>query len=460
MSLRSKPFLLSRLATLFLCTFIITPVAFGAPDAENFWPEWRGPLHTGEAPLADPPLQWNETNHIKWRATPPGSGTSTPIIWADRLFLLTAIPVEGSETSATSESKETSSESPRENRRGRPGARSDIPQKVFKFAVLCYDRSSGKLLWQKVVREEKPHEGHHDNHGFASASPVTDGERLYAFFGSRGLHCLDFKGNLLWSKNFGQMHTKNSFGEAASPALAGDRVIINWDHEGEDFITALNKKTGAEIWRVTRDEGTGWATPLIVPFGTTTQIVVNATGKVRSYDLADGKELWSCGGQTVNAIPTPVADAATVFVTSGFRGSALMAITLGKTGNLEGSDSIRWQHNKNTPYVPSPLLTGTLLYVINNNNGVLSCFDTKNGNALYEAERIEGVRNVYASPVAAKERIYVLSREGTCVVLKAGPKLEILATNQLDDATDASIAMCGKDLFVRGHKTLYCISEK
>jgi outer membrane protein assembly factor BamB len=306
-----------------------------------------------------------------------------------------------------------------------------------------------------------PHEGHHPDHGYASASPVTDGQHVWAYFGSRGLHCYDLGGNHKWSKDFGDMITRNSFGEGASPALHGNVVVVNWDDEkAGDFVVALDKLTGQQLWKKDRDEATGWATPLVIDYQKKPQVVVNATKRVRSYDLATGEELWNCGGQTANTIPTPVADAETVYVMSGFRGSALLAIQLGKTGDLTGTDAIRWSHNRGTPYVPSPLLTGNSLYFFSVNKAELSCFDTQTGKPNYEGQRLEGLFNVYASPVAAKDRVYLLDREGKCVVLKQGPKFEILATNKLSDRTDASIALVGKELFIRGKEHLYCIAEK
>ncbi len=327
--------------------------------------------------------------------------------------------------------------------------------------MICFDRTTGKTLWQKVAKEEVPHEGHQPDNTYASASPVTDGEVVLAYFGSRGLHCYDLDGNLKWSKELGHMITRNGFGEGASPALHGDTVVINWDDETEnDFIAAFDKKTGKELWRKPRNEATGWSTPLIVEDGKKTEVIVNASGKVRGYDLANGDELWSCGGQTPNAIPSPVADKDTAYVTRGFQGAALYAITLGRTGDLAGTDAVRWSFKKGTPYVPSPLLSGDFLYVLSGNKGLLSCFDTKTGSPLYETERLEAAQNIYASPVAAKDRVYVLGRNGSCVVLKLGAKPEVLATNKLDDKTDASIALVGKELFIRGKENLYCIAEK
>ena len=443
----------------------LAPASFGAnttSDASQFWPQWRGPLATGVAPLADPPLSWSETEHVKWKVKIPGVGDSTPIVWADRIFILTAIPAgkkseaKPAEPAAPTPADTTSGDGRKQ--RGRMNA--DTPNEAYQFVILCLDRKTGKTLWQKTAREAVPHEGHQQNNTYASASPITDGQLVVAFFGSRGLHCYDMDANLKWSKDFGQMRTKMGFGEGASPALYGNTVVVNWDHEGDDFIVAMDKRTGKELWRTPRDEATGWSTPLVIEHDGKQQVIVNATGKVRSYDLATGKEIWSCGGQTANAIPTPVAAADTVYVTSGFRGNALYAIALGRTGDLTGTDAIRWQHDKNTPYVPSPLLVDDLLYVVANTDARLSCLDAKTGSAHFEGERLEGIFGIYASPVSARDRIYVLGREGTCLVLKKGPKLEILATNKLNDKTDASIALAGNELFVRGRENLYSIGQK
>jgi outer membrane protein assembly factor BamB len=269
------------------------------------------------------------------------------------------------------------------------------------------------------------------------------------------------QGKPLWSKQFGQMQTRNGFGEGASATLAGNRVYVIWDHEGaDDFVAALDKVTGKELWRTPREEATGWATPLVVEHGRKTQVVINATGRVRSYDAETGKELWQAGGQTANAIPTPVADKETVYVTSGFRGAAFQAIALGNSGDLTGSKSIRWSYDKQTPYVPSPLLAGEFLYFTAANTPVLTCLDVKTGQPHFAGERIEGLSGVYASMVEAKERVYLLGRDGNCVVFKKGPKFEVLARNRVDDKTDSSIALAGKDLFIRGHQYVYCIGDK
>lgn len=338
--------------------------------------------------------------------------------------------------------------------------RSEKPTEAYQFVLMSLDRQTGKQLWQKVAREEVPHEGHHPDHGFSSHSPVTDGQNIYAYFGSRGLHCYDLQGQLRWEKDLGRMQTRNSFGEGSSPALFGNTIVVNWDHEGDDFIVAFDKQTGKELWRQPRSEDTSWATPLIVQHQGKAQVITSATRKIRSYDLESGKLLWECGGMTANVIPTPVAGNDMVYPISGFRGNALLAIKLGRTGDLTDTDAIAWKRTKNTPYVPSPLLYGDRLYFFSNNSGILSCDDAKTGKTLFDAERVEALQGVYASPVGADNKIYLVGRTGTTVVIKKSDKLEVLSTNKLEEKFDASPAIAGKQLFLRGHQYLYCISVK
>lgn len=435
-----------------LNTVVIVGVAAALQDTSSatewsqYWPQWRGPAARGISATATPPLEWNETKNVRWKAPIPGSGTSTPIIWEDKVFLLTAIKSAPASAAAAGSGAEG-------------GARSEVVTDSYRFVVLCLDRKSGKTLWEKTACETVPHEGHHRDHGYASASPVTDGQHVLAYFGSRGLYCYDMQGNLKWSKDFGDMRTRNEFGEGSSPALHGNTVVVTWDDESDnDFVVALNKETGEQLWKKPRAEATSWATPLIVEHGGKTQVIVNATAKVRSYDLKTGEELWNIGGQTANVIPSPVSDKDLVIAMSGFRGAAIRAIKLGATGELDSTDAVVWQHNKSTPYVPSPLLVDNLLYFISGNNGMLSCFDALKGTAHYEAERLEGVMGVYASPVASAGHVYVLGRDGTCLVLKQGPKLEIVSRNKVDEKSDASLALVGKEIFLRGHQNLYCIA--
>jgi outer membrane protein assembly factor BamB len=432
-------------------------ISYGASADQN-WPQWRGPLGMGVAPHANPPTTWTETNNVKWKTKIPGYGTSTPIIWGDQVFIQTAISSAKPEPKSLPAAGE---EQPgeRRGRRGGGGMRSQTPTDPHQFTLLSIDRNSGKIVWQKSLRTEVPHEGHHPDHGFASASPVTDGEHVFSYFGSRGLYGLDMNGNVLWQKDLGKMQTRNSFGEGSSPALAGHVLVVNWDHEGADFVAAFDKVSGKELWRQSRDEPSGWSTPLIVKHDNRLQVVINNTTKIRSYDLVTGKLIWECGGMTANAIPSPVAGHGMVYVMSGFRGSAALAIKLGETGDLTGTEAIAWKHEKSTPYVPSPLLYDNLLYFFAGNNATLSCLDAKTGKPHYEAERLSGLFGMYASPVGAAGRVYILGRDGGAVVLKKSEKLEVIGTNKLADKFDASPVAVGADLFLRGHEYLYCISE-
>jgi outer membrane protein assembly factor BamB len=337
--------------------------------------------------------------------------------------------------------------------------RSVRPTEAYQFALVCIDRESGKTLWQQVACEEVPHEGRHPDGSFAATSPVTDGEHVFAYFGSRGLYCYDMDGNLVWNQDFGDMRMANGFGEGSSPALAQNAVIVKWDHEGDSFIIALGKKTGSTIWKKPRDERSSWSTPLVLEHDGRPQIITSATRKVRSYDAQSGELIWECSGLGPNAIPSPVAGEGMVFATSGFRQFSLLAINLGATGDVSDTGAVAWRLNKGTPYVPSPLLYDNRLYFFSANQAILSCIDTKSGKPIMDAQRLDGLGGVYASPVGAQGRVYLVGRDGVTLVIKRSNKLEVLAKNRLDERFDASPAVAGTQLFLRGREYLYCIAE-
>jgi outer membrane protein assembly factor BamB len=405
----------------------------------------------GVAPHARPPVEWSESKNVRWKVEVPGKGSATPVVWGDRIYVLTAVPGEKRAPAPAPEPAPASG-------RGRPPG--IAPDSVQKFTVLALRRSDGKVLWERVVREELPHEGTHPTGTWASASAVTDGELVYAHFGSRGLYALDQGGKVVWEKDLGDMKVKLAFGEGSSPALGRDRLFVQWDHEGESFLVALDRKTGKELWRQKRDESTSWATPLVVEHAGRAQVVTSATNRVRSYDAATGDVLWETPGMTQNAIPTPVHSDGLVILTSGFRGNALLAVKLAEAkGDLAGTQGVAWRLDRDTPYVPSPLLYGDELYFLKGNNGLLSCFNARTGERLYGPERLEGVPNVYASPVGADGRVYVAGREGTTAVVQRGPTFKLLATNTLDDGFDASPVAVDSELYLRGARYLYRISE-
>jgi outer membrane protein assembly factor BamB len=242
--------------------------------------------------------------------------------------------------------------------------------------------------------------------------------------------------------------------------LFGNTIVVTWDHEGEDFIVALDKRTGGELWRQTRDEPTTWATPLIVEHSGKAQVIAPGTNRLISYDLGTGEKVWETEGLTLNAIPTPVTADGVVYATAGFQGSKLLAIKLGGKGDITGTESVLWRLDRDTPYVPSPLLSGNRLYIFKSNNAILTCLDIRTGKPLYSAQRVDGLGSmVYPSPVAAAGKVYLTGRGGTTVVIKDADQLEILATNVLSEPIDASPAIVGKEIFLRGRANLYCIAE-
>jgi outer membrane protein assembly factor BamB len=426
-----------------------------AAGADDYWPTWRGPAATGTATQGNPPVTWSESENIKWKVPIPGQGHSSPVIWGDKLFLQTAIDT------GQAKSADTQAAQPPAAPSGRSGLSTPTPKTIHKFDLLCLDRTTGKILWEKTAIEAVPHEGHQPTGTFASYSPVTDGKYVWASFGSRGLYCYDLDGNLKWSKPLPTMKTIMSFGEGSSPALAGDAIIVVCDHQAGSAIFAFNKITGEQLWRKDRDEVTSWATPAVVEVDGKTQVIVSASKLIRSYDAKTGDLIWQCGGQVRNVIPSPVLGFGMVFCTSGYQGSSLQAIKLaGKTGDLSGTDAIAWQVNKGTPYVSSPLLYGNRIYVFSVLTPKLSCYEAQTGKPLFTEQALEGINQVYASPVGVADRVYCPGRNGTTVVIKNADTFEVLATNKLDDGLDASPAVIGDELYLRGNKFLYCIAKK
>ncbi len=418
--------------------------------AADHWPSWRGPTANGVAPKsADPPTKWDEKTNIKWKVPIDGRGSATPVVWEDRLFILTAI-----KTDREAKPEEMPKVDPKFATRTQP------PTHWYKFDVICLDRNTGKELWRKTAAEAVPHEGHHATHSYAAGSPATDGKRLYASFGSFGVFAFDLDGKQLWTRDFGRMHTRLGWGEAVTPVVHGDAVVLNWDQEDDSKLIVLDAATGKTKWEAKRDDKTSWNAPLVVTHGKRTQVIVNATTRARSYDLADGKVIWEVGGMTTNAIPSPLAENGVAYLFSGYGGAAAVAVPLDSAGDLGTAGKVNWRYGKGTPYVPSPLLHDGRLYFTQANTPVLTVLDAKSGKPLTTGERLPKLGGLYASPLAAAGRIYICDRAGTTVVLKAGDAPEVLSVNALNDPIDASPAAVGKTLYLRGEKHLYAIEGK
>ena len=439
----------SRLAlTLLLLTGIGAVAGGQAPsslriDAQRFWPQWRGPYANGISTTAKPPLEWSETKNIRWKVEIPGRGSSTPVIWGDRVFVTTAVPV-----GVTGEAQHA----PRGALR---------PRGVHRFVVMALDRKTGKTVWEQVTNEAEPHERSHvDNGTWASSSAITDGESVFAYFESFGLYAYDLNGKLKWKKDLGDKRMRNEFGEGSTPALHGNTLVIVWDHLNGDgsFIVAIDKRDGKELWRIPREEIDTWATPLILDVHGRPQVIVPAMKRNRAYDLETGAVVWEGDGLTMNPIPSPIHSDGLVVLMSGFQGNDLRVVKIGEAkGNIDGTSAVAWSFDRDTPYVPSPIVSDGVLYFLKTNSGILSAFDVKTGKPYYQNQRLDGLPNVFSSPVAAGGRVYFTGREGATIVIRSGPTFEVLAKNSLDDGFDASPALVDGEMYLRGYKNLYSI---
>ena len=328
--------------------------------ADN-WSHWRGENGNSVSETANPPTHWGPSKNVKWKVAIPGRGSGSPIVWGDRVFVVSAVPNADS---------------------------------AYEFVLICFDRKTGRQEWKQVATVAKPHEGTHSTNGFASASPCTDGKHVYAHFGSRGLYCYSVDGKLIWSRtDFPRMTMRGTFGEGASPTLAGDLLIVPCDHEGDSFLYALNKGTGATVWQVRRDEPSCWATPFVFEVGEKAQVIMNGQNYARAYDLASGKELWKCGGQTQRPVACAVGADGMVFVGSGFRGSFLGAFRTTGSGDIESGESVVWTVSRDTPDIASPLLSDGRLYFHKGKTGLLTCLDASTGKPHYTTSRIPGIKS-------------------------------------------------------------------
>jgi outer membrane protein assembly factor BamB len=375
-------------------------------------------------------VEFGAAKNLKWKTPIPGAGSGSPVVWDDSVFVTAAVP--------TGKIKNESS-----------------------FQLICVNRKDGSIAWTQTAVVTVPHEGTHQTNTFASASPCTDGEHVYAHFGSRGLFCYTMKGEKVWSHDFGDMRIRNGFGEGSSPTIVDDLIIVPWDHETTSALFALDKKTGKIKWETPREEPSCWATPLIaLDADGKKQIVMNGQNAARGYDLATGKELWKCGGQTERPCASAVAADGVAYVGSGYRGAFIGAFSLSGRGDLANTKDVLWSHQQDTPDVASPLFSQGRLYYYKARTGQLTCVDAKTGKPYYAASRVPGIKETYASPIAAGGHIYLTARDGTIVVIEDSDKLKIVATNSVNEGVDATPAPVDNQLIVRGAKTLYCFEAK
>ena len=425
-----------------LTTAVLVAMLSLQPANTPEWPQWRGPFNTGMA-AGDAPLKWTASD-VSWQIEIPGRGHSTPVIAGNRMFLTTAIPT-GKGTPPTTA--------------GRAGGGADAGLE-HRFEVLAIDRNTGKVLWQRTATVATPHEGYHRTYGsFASNSPVTDGRRVIAFFGSRGLYAYDMDGGLLWKKDFGvEMRMDMAFGEGTPLTLHDGRLLLHFDHLDTGFLVMLDPATGREIWRTRRTEPYNWAAPYVAHHDGRRQIIVNGL-TVRGYDFETGNVLWEAAGLGENTIPQPVQHEDLIFAMSGHTVKMLMAIRLGRKGTLTGTDAIVWSTARGAAYTPSPLLHEGRLYVVTD-NGLLSCFDAATGKPRYQQQRLPQPYGFKASPVGANGKLYLATEEGDVVVVRMGDRFEVLATNAMKDQSFiASPVIVDGTIYLRSRTHLFAIGR-
>ncbi len=429
-----------------LLSSLATP--FAKAD-EPTWPQFRGPESAGFVEGQHPPTRWSTTENVAWKAPIPGKGWSSPIVWGDRVFL-TSVAVD---------------EKGLEPRKGLyiQDLQGTVPKGLHHWLVLCLDLKTGQLLWEREAHEGTPESTVHLKNTYASETPVTDGTRVYAYFGNVGVFCFDFEGRTVWSKRLAAHETRMGWGTAASPVLHDGKLFIVCDNEEESFMVALEAATGKQLWRVERDERSNWATPYVWQNAMRTELVVPGTGKVRSYDL-DGKLLWEFGGMSKSSIPTPTTALGLLYVSSGYVGDQVrpvFALKPGARGDISlkkdetQNEFIAWYLPQAGPYHPSPLVVGDFLYVLFD-RGLFACYDARTGREIYARQRL-GSTAFTASPWYADDKIFCLNEDGETVILQAGPEFKILGTNALDDMAMATPAIVGNRLLIRTLTQLFCL---
>lgn len=409
------------------------------------WLQWRGPFGTGEAAKsADPPIRWSETENVKWKTPIRGLGHSTPVVLGDRIFLTSAIPV-GEAFHPVPD--------------GRPGSHDNLSvSQKHQYLVTAIGRTDGKTLWEKVVTENVPHEGGHKSSSLATASLVADGKHVWAYFGSHGLYCLDFEGHLVWDRKFEAMHSKHGHGEGSSPALHNGLIAVNRDQEEQSYLVVFDANTGEEKWRHNREEVTSWSSPVFVTHRGKDQLIVAGSNRIRAYDPETGDVIWECGGLSKNVVATPLYSDGMLYCASSYDIRSLLAIRLdGATGDITGTDNVVWQTAERTPYVPSPLLHDGNLFFLRHYQGILTVLDAKTGEEQVGPFRLPGFNEIYASPMAAKDRIYITSRGGATVILSSKQLPKVIGVNVLRDSFNASPIAIENQLILRGEKFLYCL---
>jgi outer membrane protein assembly factor BamB len=437
-----------RLAAVALSS-VLLPAVLGAEPAT--WAQWRGPGGQGVSNETGLPTEWSAAQNVIWKAEVPGRGHSSPIVWGDRLFLTTAI--EGEVVPGAKAVKHIAD--------GQEFVHPDGvgADRKHTLKVLALDAGTGRLLWERTAWEGTPYDTRHKRGSYASLTPVTDGQLVYAYFGSEGLYAYDFEGKLAWKASLGGIATMG-VGVGTSPVLYQDLIILQCDEDNGDksFVAALDKRTGKEVWRVSRKVQVSWATPIVVRAGERDELVTSGAELIVAYDPATGKELWRGKGLESNAVPSPVAGRDVVVLSSGYPAKLAIAVRPGGSGDVTDTPRVLWKYSKGTAYVPSPIVYGDSVYLVTD-KGLVTCLDLETGAVRYEGGRVPVPATFMASPVAYDGKILLFSEDGDTFVLKAGPEHEVLRTNPLGEPIHATPALANGRIYIRTVGHVYAIGR-
>ena len=393
-------------------------------EGSKYWPRWRGPSGQGLVEGSGYADTWSDNENVLWKAHLPGAGNSSPVVWGDHIFLTTA-------------------------------------HDAARRSILSLSRRNGELMWESFAPDAAPEHASRKN-GLASSTPATDGERVYAFLGNQGLMAVDLIGNVVWTRDVGPMG--NYHGPACSPLLYKEMVILFLDQRrsrrdgrgAPGFVAAFDRKSGETVWWTKRQETVGWGTPVAIRAGDRDEIIVHSQYRVYSYDPATGKELWRCGGPTSEVTPTPVAGHGLLFCSSGRAGPTL-AIRPGGSGDVTDTH-VAWRTTRGSPLIPSPLLYGDYLYIVNDMVSIATCFEARTGKTVWQQRIGHAMREGFsASPVAVEGKIFFTNDAGETFVLKAGPEFQLLHVNRLNEQTLASPALVDGHWYIRTSQQLLAI---
>lgn len=436
------------------------PLLAGSAAAQD-WPSFRGPNGSGVSAGTGTPSTWNvaRAEGVRWKTAIPGLAHASPIVWSGRVYLTTAV-VEN----ATPDLKV-------DVKIGPSGIDPAADQVRHSWKLFCLDAATGKVLWERTVHQGVPRIKRHLKASHASATPATDGERLVALLGSEGLFCFDMTGQLLWKRDLGLLDVglvddpSYQWGPASSPILYQGLVIVQNDRHKDSSLAAFDVKTGEPVWRVGRDEMPSWATPLLYRGGGRAEVVTNSPRHIRGYDPLTGKELWRLADDDTQVkVPSPIAGDGMILVTGGYPGGGrpIYAIKPGGSGDLTGpkgassNPNLLWRAERGSPYTPTPILYHGYLYVCGD-NGILTAYDARTGQKVYQERLSVAAGGFSASPVAADGKLYFTSEDGEIFVVRAGPRFELIATNSMGEVCMATPAISGKMLLIRTRSHLVAI---